>query len=247
MKKLCDGDLTVWLMMPKSVRDQLEADEAAGPHPCTGGCGTMMRYSTDTCRACARKQSEEQSRLGRIRWLQQSAQDAVPASFAWAELSSELLPKRIGGASTLKKVQAAHSALRDGTATSATFVGQAGSGKTSAACAILRDWILSGKSGRFVDSFELSRAYRNASLGSEPPLITACCETKLLVVDDIGIEPPSGREAIIEVVHRRHSAGSPTIFTTGFNQAALQGFYGAGIARRLFERSVTIQFGPKGQ
>jgi len=127
-----------------------------------------------------------------------------------------------------------------------------GSGKTSLAVAWLhrlrdlaRQAVREGvKPNRtsflFTSGPEFAGARRRWQLGSESRLVSEACDAGLLVLDELGFEPPS--EEVFFVIDARYRTGSPTIVTTGLpiesrdpNVPTFVKRYGAAVLRRLLE------------
>jgi DNA replication protein DnaC len=149
---------------------------------------------------------------------------------------------------------------------SVTLVGDTGAGKTTLAAAVLRGVLTAARQAlghpawhlrrwpiAWIEAVKLAHVRSQSSFGDEPAEMREACTVPVLVLDDLGQEGEirGGREAMIEVIHRRHSASLPTIITTGLAkdgeictrqgcQVEIGRRYGVALQRRLFEQSNPI-------
>ena len=98
----------------------------------------------------------------------------------------------------------------------------------------------------FVSGPELAGARRRWELGSESKLVETACEVGLLILDEIGFEPPG--EEIFFVADARYRIGAPTIVTTGLpiesrdpNAPSFVKRYGAALLRRFLEPGQLVE------
>ena len=185
-----------------------------------------MRYVLRDCADCRRVARETRADATRM-----AARESIPAHFRWAVGSSPLLAQRTDAGEAwaiLEHVRGLGAAV-------VLAHGPAGSGKTSAACAALAEWVAThpgGPSARYMTARELGRADRDARLGSEPPVLGVARNASLLVVDELGSEP-FGREAIRDLVIARHADERPTIMCSWKSPANVAETYGDGLGRRV--------------
>lgn len=111
------------------------------------------------------------------------------------------------------------------------IVGDYGTGKTEAACAVLVHAMGAVRPGgapvvvRFTDASDIKRrvtaTYGGA--GSERDVIDAFAAVPLLCIDDLGkgIDSRPARVALFDVINERYHAGKPTIFTTQYGSEKL--------------------------
>lgn len=95
--------------------------------------------------------------------------------------------------------------------------GPKGTGKTFSACAALKAWVRSGRSGRFVGCVAMLAEIRDAMGDHREAQATASyARTPLLVLDDLGKEAPSPwvLSKIFAIVDERVSSGLPIVVTT---------------------------------
>ena len=85
----------------------------------------------------------------------------------------------------------------------------------------------------WVSGFELAGARKRSQLGDESPLVKHASDVGLLVLDDVGCEPP-GEETFV-VLDARYRAQRPTILTSPLEPKNLIGHLGGGAYRRLLE------------
>lgn len=152
----------------------------------------------------------------------------IPPRYQWATLDTPELAKRVSSPSAITLARMVKDEV------SVLLLGNAGSGKTSLAAAILRATATRERcTGRFVKSFDLAKARQEHPLGDgESPAIERAMKAKVLVVDELGAE--HGRNtAMQELIQERHDHDRPTIFTSGFSLPELEQRYGVGIMRRV--------------
>lgn len=174
----------------------------------------------------------------------------IPRRYRWAlDCSASALAARVslspvdGVAPTLRGTRDAivgHGGLV------ALLVGPSGSGKTSFAVACMR----AVSRPFFVSASDLDRAQIEHSAGDgEAPIVARAKRAGVLVLDDLGQDKISSFSAIEAVILARHNAELPTWITTGLGgtrdgvQAAIDGRYNAGIARRLTEDGLALMVG----
>jgi DNA replication protein DnaC len=78
--------------------------------------------------------------------------------------------------------------------------------------------------------------------------IAGAFRAQVLVLDDLGLErthSPKAVATIGEIIRHRHESERRTITTTGFSHNELADIYGSGIARRLGDRGITIEWGKR--
>lgn len=205
-------------------------------------CGTSIEHF-GVCDSCADK--FEATRIDDIR---REAIATIPQSFRWATFGNEDIHRRVSG----NCIAAGHRllpVLRHAGVPFVVLYGPAGSGKTTLACAIMRQLLDDppllrtsvGLRSRFQCALALSIARCDSHLGSTPHEVDASLRASLLVLDDLGQEDASKRCALREVIHGRFNAGKPTIVTTWMNPATLPEVYGEGTSRRLTERAAVIE------
>lgn len=128
---------------------------------------------------------------------------------------------------------------------SALLLGPSASGKTLSASVALRrlakgalasdagsDWFARV---RWVTAHKLVKAAREWPLGSGECLLTSRCrEATLLVIDEVGFEPPN--EVLFDVVDHRYSHRLPTVVTSGLTLDEFIKRNGDAMRRRLSGR-----------
>ncbi|MCH4184030.1 MAG: ATP-binding protein [Eggerthellaceae bacterium] len=103
------------------------------------------------------------------------------------------------------------------------LAGNAGTGKTSTACCILRD-ALAHRLGRFITAAGyLSTLKENMGANGARELQSMMRNTSLLVLDDYGKEKETewGCEKLFDILDFRYANRKPTIITTNYSLAEL--------------------------
>lgn len=168
------------------------------------------------------------------------ALEQIPSARRWAEFGSADLVKRVSRRVAVEESRAAARQPR------VVWLGPAGSGKTSLACAALREWVAvdGPRPVAFATSYELARARSKHALGAgEPEIIDRALDARLLVLDDLGEGEPAHGSAVAEVIYEREAHDRPTWITSWRDPSAVARLYGDGIARRVFERATIIDCG----
>lgn len=188
-------------------------------------CGTPDKPTLTArvpCWDCTRKRS----RVDADRSAREVALASIPRRHQWARLSApgfDLGPRVQGDAAAL--------VARILGADRVCFVGGAGSGKTTLACACLRERL---DGGLFVSAISLGLARAQARLGDgEPALVERAIAAPLLLLDDVGQEPKVASSAVKDVIFARYDADLPTWVTTGLTSEELVALYGDGFVRRV--------------
>lgn len=163
----------------------------------------------------------------------------VPAAFAWSAFSSPLLVQRCaGGAKVVQRAREASSAAR------VILVGASGTGKTSLAVAMMRQWVEDQRvPGHFALATDLASARSRASMGREAQEVTDAANSPLLLLDDLGTDVDVPRSAVTEVIFKRHAEQRAIWVTTWLDPDKAAAKYGEGIARRLYEGAKIIDCG----
>jgi DNA replication protein DnaC len=91
----------------------------------------------------------------------------------------------------------------------------------------------------FVSGLELSGARRRARIGAESELVRAAIASDLLLLDEIGFEPPG--EELPFVVDARYRQKRPTVVTTGLRVVEFRARYGDALWRRLAEGGAVVE------
>lgn len=171
-------------------------------------------------------------------------ESSLPTLYRWARLDHPLMAKRVKLAIP-----------RDlPTARSVVFLGAPGFGKTSLAVALMRamferelaqSTLESDDQGeRIACRFRFEHAHRvgvTRLSGLEGASeLQAAIRAPLLLLDDLGAEPPIPSNAVPEVIAERHAEERVTWITTGFAPKEIAERYGGGIARRVMENSAVL-------
>ncbi|HEX7667752.1 MAG TPA: hypothetical protein VF407_24665 [Polyangiaceae bacterium] len=143
------------------------------------------------------------------------------------------------------------------TAKSVVFMGPPGIGKTTLAVALFRarferelertaptsdvDVTRSVLQFRFVHAHRLAVARINGAEGLAE--LAASIRARVLLIDDLGEGATVASNPVRDVIQERHADERETWLTTNFGPKAIAERYGAGIARRIFERATIVRAG----
>lgn len=211
-------------------------------HPCAvEGCASRVWLPGMLCPRChdeRRRTDEEERRRKEFEDRKRRAVETIPRSYLWASFDAPELSARVRRPECIEQARSAVDAPL------VLLTGNAGTGKTSLAVAMMRHIVDGGETGaRFVGAYWLAKARLEHRLGEgEAPLVATAMRAPVLVLDDVGIELDK-TTAVHEVIYERHAREQRTIVTTGFGYRQLADRYGDGIARRLSERAVVIKCG----
>lgn len=192
-------------------------------------------YRAQRCEPCTKGDED----AARVDDAIARAQASIPALYRWSHFTAPELRVRVSPPEAIATARALF------TRTRITIVGQAGSGKTSLAVAILRERSKEARMpGIFVHAYRLGVARIQHKPGQgEAPSVEEAMHAKVALIDDIGNERPTANNAVPDVIFERHSERMPTIVTTGFDAEGIAKLYGDGIARRVFEGAAVIKLG----
>ena len=197
------------------------------PHRCRGGCGSHMLAADQECSDCGARRKDMEDRG--------SCAGAyhTPKRYHWARFDAPELQRRV---MVPAQIATARAACVDGT-TLIVFVGPAGVGKTSLAFAAARQLAYNRKVQiRYEAAPLLALARVQAPLGDEAPSVADAIAARLLVLDDVGVDPNVPTSPVTDVIYARYHDSRTTIITTSLDHASAAQRYGDGIARRIFEQ-----------
>lgn len=199
---------------------------------------TVYVVDRDTCAAC----SAEWQRHWRC---VECSEASIPKRYQWATVAGALLGARV--AFDDPPARAIDNALNS---ERVVILGRAGSGKTSLGVALMRAWEAKltplADEILFISSRALARVRAGYPLGQgEPELVDRACDAALVLIDDLGSEPPLLSSAVTDIIEHRYNDMRPWIVTTGFDRKTLAATYGGGIARRLLEGAYVIELGTR--
>jgi hypothetical protein len=179
------------------------------------------------CWDCTQRVKAERDRHRRI----DESLATIPDGMQWATLDAPELAQRVAnGHEMLLLARRSLRSVRN------LFVGHAGKGKTSLACAMFRAFIeTTERRAVFVPSVRLS--------GGRFELDESFLTAALVLIDDVGMERQQANNMLPELVYERHAAGLATWATTGLTSPQLTDRYGDGIVRRLCEQATIFKVG----
>jgi DNA replication protein DnaC len=216
-----------------------------GPFPCVG-CGTEIEHF-GICGDCNEGERTAEHEATNLRFARRS----IPERFQWA--SFDVWDKETKGWKTNELLDARVSRRAIGDVRSlfgkpmpkgVVLVGEAGRGKTTLACAILRRihdsapwdaaWKVVDRASRafFVSAPELLDAWDEKRKGEPTELMLMARNASVLVLDDVRQGRPE--DPIDRIVFRRHNLNRPTIVTTWMEREQALTGRGDGFARRLY-------------
>lgn len=224
---------------PTTIAEAL-AIPSAGRYPCNV-CGAELAMP-GVCSGCDSHWLTEQiaERLRRAR-------ASIPARFRWARFDEPMLAKRVSPSGRAEVEALFGRTLPTGIA----LVGEAGAGKTSLACAMLRRvhdsarWdspepLVSRAAGAFyVSAPDMLQDWTERQRGEVPASLTRARHATILVLDNV--EPGARDDVIGRLIMQRHDdnqRGRTTIVTTWMDRATAAKAYGDGWARRVYEKEI---------
>lgn len=132
---------------------------------------------------------------------------------------------------------------------SLVFIGNVGTGKTHAACAIGLELMRAGHSVKYTSEYKMTKAIKGTwnedSERSEDQVIREYLQPDLLIIDEIGLAFDSSAQRILfyQVMNGRYEAMKPCIIIGNLTQAELTEHLGERILDRLREGGgVTVVF-----
>ena len=220
-----------------------------GSYPCKFRCGAVLARP-GACAACWAAEERKTRSEGTA-----DALASLPAGFlrdGWARMGNPKLAAKVGA----ENIRRASVLLAEPLPVVVVLSGGAGSGRTSLVVAMSQRIIATGvRDGG--EAYLLAKGLRFVSavalVGSRGDADEAVLETAkratVLVLDDMGKELAGARGEsgvaaqralpTIELLDYRFNAGKPTMVTLAIERAAVQGVYGEGHARRLFDVALT--------
>lgn len=203
-----------------------------GPEPTWRTCACGALTSRVPCWDCDR----DHRALADAERARGIALATIPKRFGWAQVGHADLARRVQTreplADVVKRVLGASRVI---------FVGPSGAGKTSLACACLRERV---PHGLYMTAFRLGVARSQASLGQgEPAEVERAMTAPLLMLDELGGEAKTATNAVRDVLFARHDADLPTWITTGFTGKQIAETYGDGALRRIIEDAYIVKLG----
>lgn len=156
---------------------------------------------------------ENERRAARERWIEQLVNSSgIPTDYRNVDLASVTFSDP-GNAETLRQVRLYAERFEEvkGKGVGLFLYGETGTGKTHLACALLRA-LMPEVPGKYVMTWELIRAIKNAKFGEDP--LKPYMNAPLLVIDEIGVQYGSKFEetSLYPLIDSRVTERRPTIF-----------------------------------
>lgn len=156
---------------------------------------------------------ENERRAARERWIEQLVNSSgIPTDYRNVDLASVTFSDP-GNAETLRQVRLYVERFEEvkGKGVGLFLYGETGTGKTHLACALLRA-LMPEVPGKYVMTWELIRAIKNAKFGEDP--LKPYMNAPLLVIDEIGVQYGSKFEetSLYPLIDSRVTERRPTIF-----------------------------------
>ena len=175
-----------------------------------------------------------------------TALDSIPPRYQWAAYKHGSLVIRVCGGGDV--IRSSHEVLDSGQWM--CLWGVTGTGKTSLACAMLREVIEKGQGpnatrqertraalARYVEAQPLARARAALGLGrGDPAIVEEAMRASLLVIDELGSECDA--LTIREVIHARRARDLQTIITTNLSPDQIRAEYTDQTASRIMSGRV---------
>lgn len=222
-------------------------------------CGGELIGANDfICQACRDRFAAERAEQERREWehgVRSRCYNAFQRLPDWAHTKSEASFAEVVDEKRLRQVVA-----RWKGGTSLLLLGPSGCGKSSTAAAALRCIETERVKARLADprdkdaekalsdlactrwttASDLGRALSQHRLGTgdEPELVSRSVAASILVIDELGPEPPRFAGEIFDIIDRRYTKKLPTVVTSGLTVPDFLARYGDAMFRRLTEKGI---------
>ncbi|HET9930835.1 MAG TPA: hypothetical protein VFQ35_09120 [Polyangiaceae bacterium] len=100
----------------------------------------------------------------------------------------------------------------------------------------------------YTTGLDLSGCRRRSKIGAEATLISHLASKRLIIIDEVGFEPPG--EELLAVIDRHYIGGGTIVVCSGLTLEAFDARYGGALRRRIVERGMLLNGHParnKGQ
>lgn len=241
-----DNDAAVFRAM--ALAAGVTAEELDAAPVCSGGCGAQVARRGDYCAVCTPKRLARDHADALVQ-----AWSTVPYTLRWASFLDAKITSWVRDTAAVDK---ARELADDAEAHPfVTLLGDPGAGKTTLACAMLREWVRLGarpsstaarrgraRRARYVSALDILRDRSESQLGQHVPSLDLAHHASVLVLDEVG-RGSDPHSVIFGLVHERHRDGRPTIMTTPYLTASAFALAtrDGGLARRVFDDSECIE------
>jgi len=220
---------------------------------CACGAAFVAMRGGGVCDAC-RVAAQAAARAARADRLRAAALAPAGEDFAHVHLDHPRLTEWVARPAVLAARKAAPLTYCEEAREWALMLllGGTGAGKTTLGTAVYRwhlDRALAGDDHGeefarrmvWVSAVDLARVRRESKLGAEPTLVRRAREASVLLLDDLGQEPPAEQADLVAILSDRQKAHAKTIVTCGFSLDDIGARYGAQLERRLTERAYVMK------
>lgn len=187
---------------------------------------TLSRPYPEALRARAGEIAAADKAEARRKAIERMERTRIPAIFRDVRL--EEVPRKVADYAAAFRYAAGHG---ETFGRNLVIVGDYGTGKTEAACAVLLHAMGAERPNgspmvvRFTDAADIKRRVTATygGPGSEREVVEAFVAVPLLCVDDLGkgLDSKPARGALFDVINGRYHAGKPTIYTTQYGMEQL--------------------------
>ncbi|WP_437948685.1 hypothetical protein WME98_50080 [Sorangium sp. So ce296] len=246
------GAESVGEVLRKLLADKgIDLDTADARPRCVAGCGTVVESDGQWCAPCARA-DRALLRAERVK----AAYASLPA-WPWCRFDDPKFEAILRRAPDVLSAARAWIPSHGGL----VLIGRTGIGKTAAMVAMAHRILDFARDNelpddktdlprrlRLIRTSDIIRATRNHPFGagSDAPLLRTAYEASVLMLDDLGREPPDDK-TIFDMLDHRYWAGLPTVVSTNLTRAEMHARYGEAGGRRICELGRVVEHTREGR